>query len=166
MKSYQNLVADCLKTVEEIYPWDLQESLETEQSPMLLDIREPDEFEAFHIKKAMNVPRGILEAACDYGYDETVPDLVMARENDIIVICRSGNRSILAAHTMQLMGYQSVKSLKTGVKGWNDYELPLLDIHKQIVDIDEADTMLLSNVKPEQMPPKKTKPMPKVVVGA
>jgi len=114
----------------------------------------------------MNLRLSILEAACDYGYDETVPDLVMARENDIIVICRSGNRSILAAHTMQLMGYQSVKSLKTGVKGWNDYELPLLDIHKQIVDIDEADTMLLSNVKPEQMPPKKTKPMPKVVVGA
>ena len=158
MKSYQDLVADCLKTVQEIFPWDLQECLETEQSPMLLDIREPYEFEPFHIKNAINVPRGILEATCDYGYDETVPELVRGRENDIIVICRSGNRSILAAHTMQMMGYQSVKSLKTGVKGWNDYELPLLDINKQIVDIDEADAMLLPNVKPEQMPPKKTNP--------
>jgi len=158
MKSYQNLVADCLKTVQEIFPWDLQKCLETEQSPMLLDIREPYEFEAFHIKNAINVPRGILEAACDYGYDETVPELVRGRENDIIVICRSGNRSILAAHTMQMMGYQSVKSLKTGVKGWNDYELPLFDINKQIVDIDEADAMLLPNLKPEQMPPKKTNP--------
>lgn len=158
MKSYQHLVADCLKTVEEIYPWDLQECLETEQSLMLLDIREPYEFEAFHIKKAINVPRGILEAACDYGYDETVPDLVKGRDKEIIVICRSGNRSILAAHTMQLMGYQSVKSLKTGVKGWNDYDLPLLDMNQQIVDGDEADAMLAPNVKPEQMPPKKTKP--------
>jgi len=166
MKSYQNIIADCLKTVNEIFPWDLQECLESKQSPMLLDIREPSEFEAFHIKNAMNVPRGILEASCDYGYDETVPELAMARDKEVIVICRSGNRSVLAAHTMQLMGYQSVKSLKTGVKGWNDYELPLLDINKQIVDIDEADAMLLPNVKPEQMPPKKTKPTHKVVVGA
>ena len=54
---------------------------------------------------------------------------------------------------MQLMGYQSVKSLKTGVKGWNDYELPLEDINKQTVDIDYADQILAPHLKPEQMPP-------------
>jgi rhodanese-related sulfurtransferase len=158
MKSYQNLVNECLKIVEEIYPWDLQERLENADPLMLLDIREPYEFDAFHIKNAMNVPRGILEAACDYGYDETVPELVKGRDQEIIVICRSGNRSILAAHTMQIMGYQSVKSLKTGVKGWNDYDLPLLDTHNEIVDGDDADVLLTPNVKPEQMAPKKNKP--------
>jgi rhodanese-related sulfurtransferase len=155
MKSYQDLVKECLKNVDGIFPWDLDELLKTDNSPFLLDIREPYEFERLHIKGSMNVPRGILESACDYGYDETIPELVKARDKDIIVICRSGNRSVLAAYTMQLMGYQSVKSLKTGVKGWNDYELPLQDKKQQPVDIDEADEILMPHVMPEQMPPKK-----------
>lgn len=153
MKTIDDLIADCLKTVDEIYPWDLEEALETKQSLMLIDIREPYEFEALHIKGSINIPRGLLEQACDYGYDETEPELVTARDKDIVVICRSGKRSVLAAYTMQLMGYQSVKSLKTGVKGWNDYELPLEDINKQTVDIDYADQILAPHLKPEQMPP-------------
>jgi len=155
MKSYQDLIQDCLKSVKEIFPWDLQKLEETETALMLVDIREPYEFEALHIKGSMNIPRGILEPSCDYGYDETIPELVQARDKDIVVICRSGNRSVLAAHTMQLMGYQSVKSLKTGVKGWNDYELSLQNIHEQVVDIDEADSMLQARVRPDQMRPSK-----------
>ncbi len=155
MKTFQELITDCLHTVEEIFPWDLQELLAANQAPMLLDIREPYEFDILHINNSLNVPRGILEAACDYGYDETLPELVTARDREIVVICRSGNRSVLAAYTMQLMGYQSVKSLKTGIKGWNDYELPLEDVHGELVDIDEADMILMPKVRPEQLPPKK-----------
>ncbi len=153
MKTIDDLITDCLKTVDEIYPWDLEETMETKQLPMLLDIREPYEFEALHIKGSTNVPRGLLEQACEYGYDETEPELVTARDEEIVIICRSGKRSVLAAHTMKLMGYKSVKSLKTGVKGWNDYELPLEDINKQTVDIDHADQILAPHLKPEQMPP-------------
>jgi len=155
MKTFQKLIADGLKTVPEVFPWDLQELMEAESSLLLLDIREPYEFDTLHIKGSMNVPRGILESACDYGYDETVPELAKTRDKDIIVICRSGNRSVLAAQTMQLMGYQSAKSLKTGVKGWNEYELPLEDIQGQPVDIDVADTILAPKVMSDQMPPKK-----------
>lgn len=156
MKTFQDLIADTIKSVDELLPWDLQDVMTTssQSCPLLVDIREPYEFEALHIKGSMNVPRGILEPACDYGYDETKPDLAMARDKDVIVICRSGHRSVLAAHTMQLMGYQSVKSLKTGVKGWNDYELPLQNRHGQEVDIDEADVVLMPHVKPEQMAPR------------
>ena len=155
MKTFQDLINDCLPAVEEIFPWDLQKVIENNWSPLLLDIREPYEFDALHIKDSINVPRGILETACDYGYEETVPELVKARDKAIIIICRSGNRSVLAAYVMQLMGYQSVKSLKTGIKGWNDYELPLQNSHGEIVDIDEAEQMLVPKVRPEQLPPPK-----------
>jgi len=153
MKTFQDLIADSLKSVDEVFPWDLQELMASPSRPLLLDIREPYEFEALHIEGSMNVPRGILELACDYGYDETKPDLVLARDKDVVVICRSGHRSVLAAYTMQLMGFQSAKSLKTGVKGWNDYELPLKDSRGQLVDIDEADAVLAPHVSLEQMPP-------------
>jgi len=154
MKTFKEFISDCLETVAEVLPWDLEDAMENKkQAPLLLDIREPYEFDVLHIKGSKNIPRGILEPACDYGYDDTVPELVIARDKEVIVICRSGNRSVLAAYTMQQMGYQSVKSLKTGVKGWNDYELPLENINGKAVDIDKADALLTSHVQEEQIPP-------------
>jgi rhodanese-related sulfurtransferase len=154
MKSYSDLVQDCLPQVQELMPWDLTDALMSVNPPILLDIREPYEYQTLHLNSSLNVPRGILEAACDYGYEDTVPELAAARDKDIVVMCRSGNRSILAAYVMQLMGYQSVKSLKTGIKGWNDYEQPLYNQQDELVDTDAADDMLNTPVRPDQLAPK------------
>ena len=155
MKSFQDFITDCLEQVPEVFPWDLEQLLESDTPPLLLDIREPYEFAALHIAGSINVPRGILESACEYNYEETVPDLVTARERAIVVICRSGNRSVLAAYTMQLMGYAVVKSLKTGVRGWNDYELPLHNAAGEEIDIDAADELLAPRLRPDQLHPDK-----------
>jgi rhodanese-related sulfurtransferase len=153
MKRYTDLVADSLSTVPEIMPWDLEEKLQAEPRPFLLDIREADEFAAMRIDGSINVPRGILEGACDWGYDDTIPELVQARDKEVVVICKSGNRSALAAETMQKMGYQNVVSLKSGLRGWNDYDQPLLDKDGNTVDPDDADEAMRSKVSPEQMGP-------------
>lgn len=153
MKKYSELVAECLTEVKEIMPWDLAEQLRQPQPPLLLDIREPAEFEALHIAGSLNVPRGILESACDWDYEDTVPALAGGRGREIVVICRSGNRSVLAAHTMQRMGFTHVVSLRTGVRGWNDFEQELLDKNGQVVDIDVADALLSSTVRPDQRRP-------------
>ena len=154
MKTYQQLIEDCLEYVTEIFPWDLEEKLTSGQKPILLDIREPEEFNAMRLKDSINVPRGILEQSCEWDFEETIPDLVKARENEIVLICRSGNRSVLAAYTMQEMGYKNVLSLKTGLKGWSDYEQPLVNNQNQTVDIEEADEYFASKVKAEQLRPK------------
>jgi len=153
MKSYTDLIAECLPEVEELFPWDLAERLKEKPEPLLVDIREPYEYAAMHIEGAINVPRGILESACEWDYEETVPDLVQAREREVIVICRSGYRSVLAAHTMQRMGYKHVKSLKTGMRGWNDFEQPMVDGQGAAVDIDTADEYFTSKIRPEQRRP-------------
>jgi rhodanese-related sulfurtransferase len=127
---------------------------EGETKPLILDIREPAEFEAMHIAGALNVPRGILEAACEYDYEETVRELVEAREHPVVVVCRSGNRSALAALTMQLLGYKEVFSMKTGLRGWNDYELPLQTRAGRIVPVEIADEYFTTRLRPEQMSPK------------
>ncbi|MGD8570619.1 MAG: rhodanese-like domain-containing protein [Gammaproteobacteria bacterium] len=154
MKTYDQLIEQCLESVEEIFPWDLEEEINAGNKPLVLDIREPEEYNAMRIKDSMNVPRGILEQSCEWDYEETVPELVQARDKPIVVVCRSGNRSVLAAYTMQQMGYENVRSLKTGLKGWNDYEQPLVDNNNQDVDIDDADEYFTSKVRPEQMRPK------------
>ncbi len=153
MKHYTDLIAECLAEVREIMPWDLAEQLRQPTPPLLLDIREPAEFDAAHIAGSVHVPRGILESACDWDYDDTVPELAGGRDREIVVICRSGNRSVLAAHTMQRMGFSKVVSLKTGVRGWNDFEQPLVDATGQAVDADAADALLVSRVRPGQRRP-------------
>lgn len=151
MKTFRDLIDECLPSVQELFPWDLAALLESEQPPLLLDVREPREFAAFHIANSLNVPRGILETACDFGYEDTVPALVKSRDKQIVVICRSGNRSVLAAFIMQLMGYKNVTSLKTGIRGWNDFEQPLFDQQEQLINTDEVDGVLSIPPTAEQM---------------
>lgn len=154
MKSYKDLVSDCLPLINEIFPWDLEEELKQNKDIILIDINEPKEYSLAHIPKAINVPRGILESACDYGYDETVPELAGGREKTIILICRSGYRSALAAHTMQQMGFKNVRSLKTGLRGWNDNDSPLEDIKNDVVDPDIAEDYFTTKLRPDQEEPK------------
>jgi rhodanese-related sulfurtransferase len=151
VKSFEELVNDCLDQVEELFPWDLEELLQNDPGILILDIREPYEFDAMHIRDSINVPRGVLESACEYDYEETVPELVEARERDIVVICRSGKRSVLAADVMQKMGYAKVRSLKTGLRGWSDYEQEMVDASGQVVDDDTAIEYFTPRLRPEQL---------------
>lgn len=154
MRRYFDLVNDALTRVEEIQPWDLSKLINLGQRYILLDVREVNEFRVLRIPGSTNVPRGILEQSCEWDFDETVPELVNGRDLDIVVICRSGYRSVLAADVMQQMGFGRVLSLRTGVRGWNDSELPLVDGAGNSVDADTADELLMPRLRPEQRKPK------------
>ncbi len=154
MKRYSDLVADALTRVKELQPWDLSKQLAACRELVLLDVREPAEFATLRIPGAINVPRGVLEQSCEWDFDETVPLLAAGRGLDIVVICRSGYRSALVADVMQQMGYTGVVSLKTGVRGWNDFEQPLVDAAGKPVDADAADLLLAPRLRADQRKPK------------
>ena len=155
MKTYMDFVADAAKEVAEIMPWDLEEELSEGATPLILDIREPYEFDSMHIEGSLNVPRGVLESACEWEYEETLPELVLARDKDIVVVCRSGHRSVMAGLTMKQMGYARIRSLKTGLRGWNDYEMPLVRKDgEDAVEEENADLYFTSQVREDQMKPK------------
>lgn len=153
MKHFIELVRGCLTEVREIMPWDLEERRAANPELLIVDVREPYEFYAMHIPGSINVPRGILESACEWDYEETVPELVRGRDREIVVVCRSGYRSILASHVMQVLGFTWVASLQTGLRGWKDYEQPLEDAQGQEVDLDEADIYFTPILRPDQMRP-------------
>lgn len=153
MKNFIELIRGCLTDVREIMPWDLEERMQENPKLLILDVREPYEFDAMHITGSINVPRGILESACEWDYEETLPELVQAREREIVVVCRSGYRSVLAAHSMQVLGYEDVVSLQTGLRGWKDYDQPLVDAQGQPVDLDDADVYFTPQLRPDQMKP-------------
>jgi rhodanese-related sulfurtransferase len=154
MKRYDDLLADARSRVREVQPWDLARQLGGKRPPLVLDVREPAEFALARIPGSLNVPRGVLEQACEWDYDETEPELAGRCERPIVVVCRSGRRSLLAADVMQQLGFADVASLKTGVRGWNDFDQPLVDGDGRAVDADEAERLLAPRLRSEQRRPR------------
>lgn len=157
MKTFAEIAAEIAPQITEMMPWDAEEFLAAHPDTLIVDIRENHEYDTMHIANSINVPRGILENACEWDFEETEPELAEARGRPVLLACRSGNRTTLAAYTLQLMGYDRVISLKTGLRGWNDYELPLVDIEEKPVDIEDADRYFANKVLPEQRNPSSKK---------
>jgi len=153
MKHFIDLLQDTLKDICEIMPWDLEEMLEKDPDLLVLDVREPEEFDAMHIKDSLHVPRGILESACEWDYEETEPDLVRARDRHVVVVCRSGYRSLMAAYSLHVLGYKKVCSLQTGLRGWKDYDQPMVDKDGNDVDLDFADEYFTAKLREDQHRP-------------
>ncbi len=153
MQRFIRLIKDCLSKIDEKMPWDADEILKNNPALLILDVREQNEYEMGHIKGSILIPRGILESACEWNFDETIPKLVRAREQPIMVVCRSGHRSLLAVHSMQVLGYKKAFSLKTGLRGWNDYDLPLVNQAGETVDMDEIDDFFTTKLRDDQKQP-------------
>ncbi|MDX2471645.1 MAG: rhodanese-like domain-containing protein [SAR324 cluster bacterium] len=137
--NYEDLVQELLPLVKEVMPWEVEAAMKGEgYEGLVLDIREPTETSVCVIKNSLCVPRGVLEAAGCAGYDETEQALLDARDKQIIVVCRSGKRSVFAAHTLNRMGYKNAVSLKTGIRGVADAFYPLYRDDEE-VDEDEVE---------------------------
>lgn len=154
MKNFLGLISECLGDVAEIMPWDLAERMEANPDLLVVDVREPYEYDAMHIEGSLCAPRGILESACEWDYEETIPELVKARDREVVVVCRSGYRSVLSAFSLKMLGFKHAVSLKTGLRGWNDYEQPLVDKHGEPVEPETADDYFTPKLREDQLRPK------------
>ncbi len=153
--TYKDLVAEIAPQIKEYFPWDIEEKLENGDDILFLDVRENQEYDTMYIENSLHVPRGILETAVEWDHEETEPELVEARDKEIVVVCRSGSRSIFAAHTLMQMGYKSVASLKSGLRGWNEYDLPLIDMEGKLIDPELGDRYFANKLLDYQRKPVK-----------
>ena len=113
-KSANDFIEEASSRVEHVTAEDAAEQVRS-GAVMLLDVRESEEWDAGHIAEAVHIPRGWLELAADpetEHYDERF-DV----EKPILVICAKGNRSSLAAVTLNTMGYQAV-NVEGGFEAW------------------------------------------------
>jgi rhodanese-related sulfurtransferase len=123
-KSASQIVAEARKTIPEITVAQAKEELEQEQGSLLLDVREPAEWEKGHIPGAVLAPRGMLEWYADPTTPYAKPELTTKQDAHIIVACASGGRSLLAAQTLQSMGYTNVASMAGGFNEWSKQGFP------------------------------------------
>jgi len=101
--------------IQEVDPADVQAALASDNgdAPILVDVRESDEWEAGHVPGATHVARGFLESRIE----SAAPD----RSRRVVLYCASGNRSALAAHTLtEMLGYEDVASMRGGITLWKD----------------------------------------------
>jgi rhodanese-related sulfurtransferase len=112
---FEKLVAAAKKNIQEISPQDAASALKRGEA-VLIDVRDPDEWQEGHIPDAKNFSRGTVELEIE----EEAPDL----STPIITHCGGGGRSALAAESLQRMGYKNVKSMAGGFKAWKAAGLP------------------------------------------
>ena len=108
-KSGMDLINDAKTRIREVTPADVREMRARGESAVYLDVREPNEWNLGHLPGAMHIPRGTLE---------TKVEAVVPRDRKVVIYCAGGNRSALAADTLQQMGYTDVVSMSGGFTGW------------------------------------------------
>jgi rhodanese-related sulfurtransferase len=105
-----DLVAEAKASITEVDVSDAQSLIE--DGALIIDVREPQEFNAGHLPGAINIPRGVLEFRIADYHDSDDPDQTM------VVYCRSGSRSALAVQTLQRLGYGGAVSMTGGYRAW------------------------------------------------
>lgn len=88
---------------------EAKEIMDTEEGYVILDVREQDEYDAGHISGAILIPYTQIEAKAN----EMLPD----KDQLILVYCRSGRRSKLAAEILVELGYTNIKEFG-GIIDW------------------------------------------------
>ncbi|AYA74169.1 hypothetical protein DOE78_01075 [Bacillus sp. Y1] len=88
---------------------ELQSKLEANENMMVLDVRETAEYAFNHIPNAISIPLGELEARLNE----------LNQDQTIYIVCRTGNRSDLAAQKLAEKGFSNVLNVIPGMSQWN-----------------------------------------------
>jgi|GEM_PF-63546 len=139
------MVNEAKQGIEEISYDDFKTKLEKEEIRIVIDVREPGEFENGYINQpdeedeypypetfVVNIPRGLLEFKIGdkSHWDDELWVEMPAKDEEIIIYCKKGGRGALAVHSLKQLGYTNVKNLKGGYRIWLDPDAPLEEAPK------------------------------------
>lgn len=111
MSSFRELLADAKSKIQEIDTQTAATKIEASQV-VVLDVREPDEYEQGALPNVVHIARGHLEAQ--------IETKIVDKSVEVIVYCAGGVRSAFAAKTLQDLGYTNVLSMAGGYGKWKD----------------------------------------------
>jgi sulfur-carrier protein adenylyltransferase/sulfurtransferase len=119
MPSYRELLQQVKSEIEEVDAPEARALLDSPEPPLLVDVREHDEWTEGHIPGAVHVPRGYLESRIE----QAAPD----RSRALVLYCAGGSRSAFAVKTLEELGYENVVNLAGGFTDWkrNGFEVQL-----------------------------------------
>ncbi|MBT3506029.1 MAG: rhodanese-like domain-containing protein [Piscirickettsiaceae bacterium] len=106
------LVQAAKKTIKEVNIEEANNMIAN--GSIALDIREPAEYEAGNIPNSIHIPRGVLE------FKIAGIEAFEDKNKSIVIYCKSGGRSALAARALEQMGYMDVCSMAGGYDLWSE----------------------------------------------
>jgi rhodanese-related sulfurtransferase len=111
--------------IEELLPPAAKE--EIDGGAVVIDVRDPERFEAGHVEGALNVPSGeSARDAHDAAYAEAIEKAGVGPDDRVILVCGEGNRSARAADALQNEhDFKHVASVIGGSKLWNELGYPV-----------------------------------------
>jgi len=95
--------------VPSISPETLQYRLAEKDAPLIIDVREPWEFQRGHIRGALNLPLGQLAQSVDR----------ISQERDVALICAHGTRSLSAHRLLSRLGFTRILNVTGGMAQWH-----------------------------------------------
>ncbi len=116
MPTYRELLQQTRSEISEIDANQARGRIESGE-PVVVDVREQDEWDEGHIPGAVHVPRGHLESRIE----RLAPDPA----RPVVIYCSAGNRSAFAAKTLADLGYEDVVSLAGGFTDWKRNGFPV-----------------------------------------
>ncbi|MST31363.1 molybdopterin-synthase adenylyltransferase MoeB [Acidimicrobiaceae bacterium USS-CC1] len=111
MPSFRDLLKTTKDRIREVDTAGAEDLL-AQPGTVVLDVREPDEYEQGALPGAVHIPRGHLESQ--------VEGRIVDRDARILVYCAGGTRSAFAADTLGQLGYGDVVSMAGGFNKWKD----------------------------------------------
>ena len=122
-----DMVATARSEAREISPATAAEADNQSELALIVDVREPGEYQESHLPRAINIPRGLLELRADPSSPVADPAVSADQSARILVYCTKGPgaRSLLAAQTLRSMGYDNVEVLGGGLNAWTEAGLPI-----------------------------------------
>jgi rhodanese-related sulfurtransferase len=111
---FLRLVDDARARVREVSTGETQ--ARQVQGARVIDVREDREWERGHIAGAEHIGKGVIE--------RDIENSISGKDAEIILYCGGGYRSVLAAETLQQMGYTNVASMAGGWRAWCEEGLP------------------------------------------
>ena len=111
MPTFREMLATAKAGIREITTAEAEAEM-TAPGTIVLDVREPDEYEQGALTGAVHLPRGNLESSIE----GRIPD----KSAHVLVMCAGGARSAFATDTMQQLGYTDVASIMGGFNRWKD----------------------------------------------
>ncbi|WP_280771478.1 rhodanese-like domain-containing protein [Salipaludibacillus daqingensis] len=95
--------------VEQISTTELKDKMIQDKNAHYLDVREPNEFTSGHVKGMKNVPMSQLSSQIEK----------LSQEKEMVLMCRSGSRSVMAANKLKKAGFDRVTNVRGGMNQWD-----------------------------------------------
>lgn len=103
--------------MQQISAKELKEQLDSGKKPVILDIREDWEYRICHLEPSLHISMSSLVGRLDE----------LNKDDEIIVLCHHGNRSMQVASYLETQGFSNVTNLAGGIHEWADNVDPSME---------------------------------------